>query len=207
MSVFGGGGLGLSGRALIVLIAILCGSCRSDAFEWLNPQPTIFVFGGQYRTMGFPGIVMVPFTKGRESNYIAGAAYDVQIVDLGWGFTAGGEVGLAGRFGDNSSAELWAGGSLRHRGLDLGFVTVMFGMVAGISGVTDTIGKEAWRESLHSGDARLLFYLGPELSFRFNVLPKVDFVIRTHHRSGALGTLGNMNEGSNANVLGMRFSF
>lgn len=152
---------------------------------------------------------MIPFTKEREDNYIAGAAFDVQTLNFGWGFTGGAEIGLSGRFGDNenTSAELWFGTSLRHSGIKLGPVTVKPGIVTGFSAVTDTIGIETRRERHNRGDASLLFYLGPEIAFTFDALPNVDIVVRSHHRSGASGALGKMSEGANANLIGIRFSF
>lgn len=85
-------------------------------------------------------------------------------------------------------------------------------MVAGLSVVTNPIGIERVREIQNSGDATLLYYLGPEIRLTFDALPETEFVYRVHHRSGAgevsfLPTLGDMVEGANANVFGIRLPF
>jgi hypothetical protein len=38
-------------------------------------------------------------------------------------------------------------------------------------------------------------------------MPNVEFVWRTHHRSGFANAVGKMREGSNANVIGVRIPF
>ena len=144
-----------------------------------------------------------------EENYVIGAAINREFVDLGLGFHLGGEIGLAGRFGDSTSAELWGGPSIRHDGFSIGPVTFSYGLVMGLSAVTGPIGIERKVEVENDGDATLLWYLGPEASISFDALPNTEFIFRTHHRSGAAGlsylpTLGDMPDTSNSNIFGIR---
>jgi len=120
----------------------------------------------------------------------------------------GGEVGVAGRFGTDSSAEIWGGLSIRTAPIpigNIGFLTP--GIVIGLSAVTNTIGEERIREITTGGNAALLGYIGPELAFTFREMPNLAIVYRLHHRSGGFGSLGGMREGHNAQVLGLRWQW
>jgi hypothetical protein len=194
----------VAGIALAALVA-----CTSpQAAEIIPPKKTLMVFVGQFNKGTFPGWAMIPYAAEMESNFIVGSAYNVQFLSLGAGFTMGAEIGLAGRFGDRSSAEIFGGASFRHAGLPIGnFVTISPGLVVGLSAVSQSIGIERERELSRGGNADLLVYLGPELAFRFNSMPNVEFVWRTHHRSGFANAVGKMREGSNANVIGVRIPF
>jgi hypothetical protein len=75
----------------------------------------------------------------------------------------------------------------------------------GLSAVTNCVGIECQREMQHQGNAHLLFYFSPEVAFALPQFPNVDLVYQLHHRSGLFGTLGRMEEGTNANVLGIRY--
>ncbi len=160
-------------------------------------------------------------------NYIVGAAYDRDLFDLGHGFYFGVEVGIADRYGNykqccqpvimsNSiveSGELWAGPQVRYAGILLFNVVRIGGSVTiGLSAATASIGRELQREVDDPGNARLLYYLGPELDFSTPSIPNLEFVIRLQHRSGGadvpiIPTIGNMAEGYNANVAGIRYRF
>ena len=163
----------------------------------------------------------------RYDNYIVGAAYDRDLVDLGHGFYFGVEVGIADRYGNYKqccypivssssivqSAELWAGPQIRYAGILLfDVVRIGGGVTFGLSAATASIGAEAQRELQFSGNARLLYYLGPELDFSTPRLPTIEFVLKLQHPSGGktvpfLPTLGNMAGGYNADVAGIRYRF
>jgi hypothetical protein len=195
-------------RKLLVLIFVLSFLLPAAAFEWISTKGSVFLFAGNYRSGTFPGLSMLPFAGEMESNYLVGGAYDVPLANLGHDIIFGAEVGLAGRFGSShTSGEIWGGGSFRYVGMTIGDVTIIPGIVVGLSSVTNSIGVEQTREQQWNGNAKLLFYLGPELAFRFQRLPNWEFVVRTHHRSGGEGTLGRMAEGHNANIFGVRIRF
>lgn len=178
----------------------------------ISGQTDVFVFGGVMTEGTFPGWSMVPFATPLTDSYTIGAAVNRNFVDLGEHFHIGGEIGLAARFGDGSSGELWSGVSFRHDGFAIGPAQIGFGLVTGLSAATGPSGIEIPREKAQRGDMRLLYYAGPEISLTFKSLPRTTFVFRTHHRSGArdvpvLPTLGGIADGSNENLFGVRFSF
>jgi hypothetical protein len=172
----------------------------------------VLVFGGVMTESDFPSVTNLPFYSSYENNYIAGLAINRDFVDLGFGFHFGGEVGIGGRFGDGSSAEIWGGPSLRFDGIDIGPASISAGLTVGFSYVTEPIGREREVEAEHDGDATLLYYAGPEIAVAFDAIPNTEFVFQTHHRSGALRvpwlpTINNMPNTSNANTFGIRKRF
>ena len=191
---------------LLAFAALITSYTAALASDVLRPNQSVFLFGGVLLDGTFPGWTNIPFAGGVENNFILGGALDTKLASYG-GFDFGVEVGTAGRFGDSVSAEIWGGPSVHYQGFTIGSLTISPGLVVGLSAVTSAIGIERQREIDNSGNATLLFYLGPELVFRFKQMPNVEFVFRTHHRSGAEGTLGNMREGANANIFGVRFHF
>lgn len=166
----------------------------------------LLVFGGPYTSRSIGDTAQV-FDVPYEDNYAIG---------LGWqrfywhwsSFYFGTEVGVAGRFGTDETAEIWAGPVIRHKGFDLaGYLSVTPSITAGLSAVSDSMGAEGLRERYRDGDATLLFYLGPQIGVTLAALPNVEVFYRLHHRSGAGHTLGNFDEGYNANVLGVGMSY
>jgi hypothetical protein len=171
-----------------------------------QPIQSIFVFGGQFtkRSMGNTADM---FNVEYDDNYIVGLGYQrfpwtLRRFYFGW------EIGVAGRFGDLTSAELWGGAALRHRGITFfDRLTVTASFTAGFSAVTEAQGFEHHREISRDGDASFLFYLGPDIALSIPAFPNTEFFYRLHHRCGANGTLGDLSEGYNANVIGVRFKF
>jgi hypothetical protein len=160
-------------------------------------------------------------------NYIAGAAYDRDLWTLGFGFELAGEIGIADRVGHYrqccnpivttsslvQATEIWTGLQLRYAGVVL-FDRVRIGgsVTLGLSAVTNSIGAEEQRQIQGPGDAGLLYYFAPELTFSTRDLQNIEFYLRTQHRSGGkelsvLPTLGNMAEGYNATVVGIRYRY
>jgi len=155
-------------------------------------------------------------------NYIAGIALARDLYKIGLGFTLGGEIGGAMRFGPYalcchpvvkssglaSSPELWVGPRISHEGFVLfGKIRLAGAVTWGVSFAGNSIGHERVREIDSGGSARALFYLGPEIILSMTDFPNLEFVYREHHRSGANGTLGKLREGYNANVFGVRYKF
>lgn len=170
-------------------------------------EDKITIYGGTLMRGVFPGDALIPFGSGFDGNGIIAASAQRTLYRFDNGVQFGVEAGLAARFGDKLTGEAWAGGSIGHRGWSLGKFTFAPAVVAGFSAVTDTTGIEAIREAARGGNATFLFYLGPEIAVRHEKFPNVELVYRLHHRSGGHGTLGNMHEGANANLLGLRFAF
>jgi len=197
-----------------------------------SPDDSIFFFAGRLSTsnMGSTATfntiaVDTTLESPYYDNYIVGAAYQRRFRELGHGFVLGGEIGIADRFGHylvccgdklvtqtvtssniNHSGELWFGPTIRYEPFVLfDQFRITTGLTAGFSLTTNSIGVERGKELDRNGSARFLFYLGPEIAFSTVSMPNVELVVRLHHRSGALGTLGHLNEGYNANVVGLRY--
>lgn len=199
-----------------------------------TPEDSIFFFAGRlstsnmgstftFNTIAIDTTLHSPY----YDNYIVGAAYQRRIRDLGHGFVLGGEVGVADRFGHylvccgdqastptvtssniRHSGELWFGPTIRYESFILfDQVRVTPGLTAGFSLTTNSIGVERGKEIERNGNARLLFYLGPEVAFSTASMPNWELIVRLHHRSGLLGALGHIHEGYNANVVGVRYWF
>lgn len=190
----------------------------------LRPD-SLFVFGGSLSTGSLGDTLQFNLNRPdgiKYDNSIAGLAYNHDFYYLGYGFTLGGEIGVADRFGYYAlccdtvvksssllnSGELWAGPRISFQGFVL-FDTIRIAGAAttGFSFTTNSIGRERERELAYDGSGRALIYFGPELSFSLVNHPEWEFVYRVQHRSGADGTFGNLREGYNANVFGIRFKF
>ncbi|RWM80932.1 MAG: hypothetical protein EOR81_08210 [Mesorhizobium sp.] len=176
--------------------------------EGLPTKNDVFVFGGVFASGAFGDTINV-FGADYTDNYIIGAAYGRDLVDIGAGFVLGGVTGASIRFGedDDTSGELWVGGRFRHQGLVIGDLAIAPALTAGFSAVTGPTEIERDREIRYDGDASFLGFVGAELSFRVRQAPNVELVYQLHHRSGANGIIGHMKEGSNANTLGIRYRF
>lgn len=187
--------------ALLVLPALAAPALANGLL--LTPEPmdeAFFGFGG--RMMAH---VYNPF-GGWEDNYYLGAGYQRLWGDPN-GFRYGGEVGVTGRFGQESSLEGWAGVVGRYD-WTLGPVRAGASLTFGLSAVTNTlVGRERESEEFHDGNAALLFYLAPELNLSLAEHPETELFLRLHHRSGAWETLGNMAAGADAGVVGLRWHF
>lgn len=172
----------------------------------------VLFFGGVMTEGTFPGWTNVPLAAELDDVFLVGAAVNREFFHLGHGFRIGGEIGIAGRFGDSSSGEIWLGPSFRYDGIKIGPVRISLGLVVGLSAVTGPTDIERKREQSNGGDATLLYYMGPEIVLTFDRFPNTEFVFRTHHRSGAknvsyIPTLGDMPDTSNANLFGVRYWF
>jgi hypothetical protein len=184
---------------------------RSGIFPiTMAPAPlphSVFLFGGQFTTDNM-GKSLNPFTARHESNFITGVAYEQDFYEASYGLVLGVEIGVANRYGMGKSMELWGGVNVRHSGLVFSnFLRVIPGITVGFSAITKPVGIEAEERSRHNGNAHILGYLSPELALGFQRFPNVELVYRLQHRSGAFRTFGNMGEGANANIIGVRYRF
>jgi hypothetical protein len=178
----------------------------SCAPERSGCRESMFLFGGTL-TRGSMGDTTDITNVTYEKNYVIGLGY--QRYPWSWGnLYLGGEIGVAGRFGERASGEIWAGPTLSYDLILANRLRITLGFTAGFSVVTNTIGIEREREISQPGrDATLLGYLGPEIAIATTAHPKIELFYRLHHRSGANETFGKMMEGANANVFGLRFRF
>jgi hypothetical protein len=219
--------------ALVASLLLISQCWASDIF---SPMPmlaqksdiisrpnSIFVFAGRMSATDIYSTAILNVNQPGQTydNYIVGAAFGRDMLDLGHHFVLGAELGVADRFGkykvccdapfisDNvvHSGELWGGASLRYDSIKLSDrIRLIPGIVGGLSGTTNSIGREREREIGLDGNARVLLYLGAELAFSTPSSP-IELVIRLHHRSGANGEFGKIMEGYNANVIGIRYRY
>jgi hypothetical protein len=164
------------------------------------PNSAMFLLGGAYSGIGLRGALTGQF----EGNYVIGAGYQQFILDADQ-VSIGIEAGVAGRLGEALNAEAWVGVVGRYDGWTLGPVNIAPAFTFGLSAVTGSMGYEQRQEDYWGGDATLMFYLAPEINLSFVDNPDVEMFARLHHRSGAWGTLGDMEDASNAMTLGLRF--
>jgi hypothetical protein len=190
-------------RIVIALLTLAAGD-PTRASEVLFRKDSIFFFGGVHST-GNLGQSLNPFDR-HDDSYLVGAAYARDLVPLGAHLVLGGEIGAAARFGNRGSAEFWGGPSMRLHPIPIGdTIAIAPALVVGLSAVTEPNDIERRREIQRNGNATLLFYLAPEIALLIKQWPNLEIVYRLHHRSGLLGTLGHLEEGSNAHVLGVRW--
>lgn len=200
--------MGIARRILFSALAsaVIIGPAPAWAEE-TDIDQSVFIFGG-----GMVDEDMFdaadPFGSSYEGSPIFGFGYQIFPYSLGR-VKLGLEGGFAGRFGGSTDAEIWGGVVGSYDSIEIaGTVRIKPSFTFGISHVTEThSGRERRQEKERNGDARTLFYLGPELSFSKVSQPDLEVFWRLHHRSGAWGTLGDMHGGSNANVLGIRYNF
>ena len=189
----------------------LLGSSPVSAQSLLKPDTeldqSVFGFGGLLVREDIWDSALF-LTADYEENFLFGAGYQQFFLSGPLDLSVGAEAGIAGRFGEGSSAEFWGGAVVRHPGFTvLDTVRISPAMTFGLSVITDTIGREREQEISDGGDATLLFYLGPEINFSLPQHPRAEVFYRLHHRSGAWGTLGDMRGAANANVVGFRWRF
>jgi hypothetical protein len=85
------------------------------------------------------------------------------------------------------------------------YVNTSFALGEGVSYVTSYPSLE--KHANHSNTRRFLNYLMFEATVASPALPRVQLLIRIHHRSGAFGLYRAKNAGSNDIGLGLRFLF
>lgn len=168
---------------------------------------SVTLMGGALLQGSFPGLTVVPFATPFDHNYLTAAAFDARFLDLGDGMEIGGEVGVAARYGAGFTGEAWGGLVIRYHGFHVGHLVISPAIVGGFSAVSGAIGIEAQRAASQRGNPTFLFYAGPEIALSLDTHPNWEFVFRVHHRSGGFGTLGNMHEGANGNMFGLRYRY
>jgi hypothetical protein len=199
-------------RGVCVLVVLLSAIAAARAQDGMVHRPdlvfrkdSILLFGGTF-SAGNMGQSLVPFSH-HDDSAIVGGAYGRDLWTAPWDFVFSAELGVAGRYYGDASAEVWGAAGLRQR-FSLGPARLSLGLFVGLSAVSGPTAIERGREIKHGGaDSTLLFYFTPELGFQLASWPDLEFVYRLHHRSGLLKTLGGMGEGANAHVFGVRWHY
>lgn len=192
---------------MLLLIGMLAPAHVFGAATETQRTQAVHVFAGRYTRETTGGSANL-FKAKYENNYSVGLAYSRDFRPIATRGATGGEAGLAARFPERLSGEIWGGFYLRHIGIPiLRTVLVKPSLTLGLSLVDRAIGMERERQRRRDGDVRLLYYFGPELSFSAMRNSEWEVVCRLHHRSGGMRTLGNMTEGHNATTIGLRRRF
>lgn len=186
-------------------LALFSHARATDAAQ--DATRSLYLFAGRY-TRETTGDSLNPFATDHEDNYLAGVAFGRDVSAIGRQVMFGWEIGGAARFAERRSGEMWCGLNFRHGGMSFPrILTVRLSLALGISLINQAIGTEREREARGDRDARVLYYVGPEMAFSLRRHSAWELVYRLHHRSGGLETLGNMSEGHNANAFGVRRRF
>ena len=196
-------------RSCIPLAALMLSAALSPALAADDSagERNVFAFTGRMLDENMGDSLKI-FSGDYENNFITGGGYQDYLFH-GARTSFGYELGGAARYGRNTTFEFWGGVVGRWNDIRL-FDSLYLSpsLVFGLSYVTGIQeGREQRLEEAWDGDARLLFYLSPELEFRASPTSRYGFFYRLQHRSGAWQTLGDMEGASNANVFGIRMRF
>ena len=192
----------------IVFIALVASlfSFTASAFAQDRDQ-AVFGFAGRY-VDGYFEHALPPFIPHYEDNVVLGAGYQKFLAEPFPDVHLGVETGIALRGGQQVSGEIWGGAVARYDGWTIGdAVRVSPAITFGLSAVTNAIGVEAERAEQRHANPAVLFYLAPELNLSAPDNPDTELFYRVQHRSGGWSTLGNMFDGHNAQVIGLRHHF
>lgn len=198
---------------------------------------SILVFAGRLSTTDFTSTLLFnllytpKLDKPSYDNDIVGLEYEHDLLEITHDVRLRVEGGLAERYGhylvccltpavgphvDTTvridgrvySTEMWGGGKIRWENFrPAAGVRLEVAATVGLSVVTRTIGRERQREIEREGNAHTLGYVSPEVGVALDQLPNFELVVRVPHRSGAWGTFCHMQEGYNADVVGVRYAF
>lgn len=183
------------------------------------PKNAVAVFGGVATDTSFVPSMVMPWTNELENIGIIAGAYDRRFADFDDLFGAGslggvgqhiaieGEVGVSGRFGDESLGEIWTGLYFRYDGFPWNdFVYTTVAINTGLSLLTEKSDFETGRDENNKNE-QLLHYMGPEITFADPDHPELEFLIRFHHRSGVFGLFNGVISGSTFITSGIRYRF
>ncbi len=176
-----------------------------EAFDFAAvPRNSLAIFAGVYTTSFWARSFSVG-SVGYEPNFVFAIISSRDILSTSWGLRVGHESGIAIRFGQDFSVEVWRGFTVSFSAVLANNTIVTPRLVLGLSSVSNPIGIEALREAeVEDGDVDRLIYLGSELAHSLVSLPALEVFYRLHHRSGAAHFWGNVAAGHNANGVGLR---
>jgi len=189
--------------ATAMLLAAATGAAATPAVS--ASKYNVFAFTGRMLDEDM-GQSLRLFSADYEDNYITGIGaqdfvFRTGIVSIGY------ELGGAARYGLNSTFEGWGGVVGRVDDIPFLGLYVSPSLTFGLSYVSAVQeGREQQLAEETGCDARVLFYLSPELDVRTSPEARYSVFYRLQHRSGAWNTLC-MRGASNANVFGLRIRF
>jgi hypothetical protein len=207
-------------RAVVVFLTVALGfATPASADGHRGGAHGIAVFVGQATDTAFVDSMFMPWTNEMEDIGVVGAAYSYRFGSVseltGWGEQGGfldnllieGEVGLSGRFGDESLGEVWTGAYIRYDGFfwnDVIYTTLAVN--TGLSYLTEHSDFERGRDE-NNRSSKLLHYMGPEITFALPEHKNIELLLRYHHRSGVFGAFDGVISGSTFISTGLRVRF
>lgn len=153
-----------------------------------------------YVTRGLP-----PTSWHYGKSGIVGASFSREVVTYGPLWAIETEVGVAKRFGALDEFEAWTALYFRWKSFPWSdILRTSVALSTGLNWASDVPRYEVERSP--SGQAKLLHYLSPEVTFGSVKHPDVDLVFRFHHRSGGeLAVFDHASGGAQYGTVGLRF--
>lgn len=202
----------------ILLAACVVTTVHAETVDRTGKQ-SVAVFVGEATDTNFVDSMITPWKNDLENVQVVGVAYNNRFGTLneltGNGFAPAfgdhlmleGEVGGSFRFGNEHLGEAWTGLYVRYDGFfwnDKLYTTLAVN--TGVSLLSDFSGFERGRDSKRK-NAKLLHYMGPEITFSPPDNHNIEFLIRYHHRSGVFGLFDGVVSGSTFLSTGVRYRF
>jgi hypothetical protein len=203
---------------LVTLTVCAATTAFAESVDRTGKQ-SVATFVGVATNTNYVDSIFTPWRNDLKNIGVAGAAYNYRFgtlnevtgVDLGSTFgdhlMLEGEVGGSFRFGNEHLGEAWTGLYVRYDGFfwnDTVYTTLAVN--TGVSLLTDFSDFERGRDSKRK-NAKLLHYMGPEITFSPPNNHNVEFLFRYHHRSGVFGLFDGVVSGSTFLATGIRYRF
>jgi hypothetical protein len=196
----------------------LCATAQAENVDRTGKHSVAF-FVGEATDTNFVDSMITPWKNDLKNVQVAGAAYNYrfgtlnELTENNFGSSFGdhlmleGEVGGSFRFGNEHLGEAWTGLYLRYDGFFWNEkVYTTLAVNTGVSLLSDFSGFERGRDS-KGKNAKLLHYMGPELTFSPPDNHNLEFLLRYHHRSGVFGLFDGVVSGSTFLSTGFRYRF
>jgi hypothetical protein len=204
-------------RRHILAAAILALGCNAAQGAEDAGDRSIAVFAGVATDTAFIESMFLPWTNELEDIGIVAMAYSQRFgtlddltngqIPFGEHFMIEGELGLSGRFGDESLGEAWAALYLRFDGFPWNeTIYTTLAVNTGLSLLTEESDFERGRDADNKNNV-LLHYMGPEITFADPANKNLELLLRFHHRSGVFGFFDGVVSGSTFISSGVRVRF
>jgi hypothetical protein len=201
----------------ILAAALLVQGCQVAMAAQHGANHAVAVFAGVATDTVFTDSMFFPWTNDLENIGVVGIAYSQRFgtldsltnsqLPLGEHLMIEGELGLSGRFGDESLGEAWTGLYLRYDGFPWNEkIYTTLAVNTGLSLLTTESDFERGRDENHK-NATLLHYMGPEITFADPANKNLELLVRFHHRSGVFGLFDGVVSGSTFISSGVRVRF
>jgi hypothetical protein len=173
---------------------------------------SVAVFVGEATDTNFVDSMITPWKNDLKNVQVAGVAYNQRfgtlndLTDNNFGSSFGDHLMLEGEVGEHLG-EVWTGLYVRYDGFFWNEkIYTTLAVNTGVSLLSDFSGFERGRDD-KGRNAKLLHYMGPEITFSPPDNHNIEFLIRYHHRSGVFGLFDGVVSGSTFLSTGFRYRF